>query len=125
MVEKVPADVEAKYNKYVQLRETLTALSQERMMLEGTLAEIDSMIEKLKELPDDVELYKMLGNVLVRASKESLLKELESRKEDLEIRLKAIKSQEDTLKKELDRLAEELKRLLGGGGKPSAAGAGG
>lgn len=123
MVEKVPADVEAKYNKYIQLRETLTALSQERIMLEGTLAELDSMIEKLKELEEDAELYKMMGNVLVRTSKEALLKELESRKEDLEIRLKAVKSQEDSLKKELDRLAEELKRLLGGGGgKPSAAG---
>ena len=123
MVEKVPADVEAKYNKYIQLKETQAALSQERIMLEGTLAEIDSMIEKIKELEDDVELYKMIGNVLVKTRKDSILKELEDRKEDLEIRLKAIKSQEDSIKKELDRLAEELKRLLGGGGgQPGAAG---
>ncbi|MCE4602474.1 MAG: prefoldin subunit beta [Desulfurococcales archaeon] len=123
MVEKVPADVEAKYNKYIQLKETQAALSQERIMLEGTLAEIDSIIEKIKELEDDVELYKMVGNVLVKSRKDSILKELEDRKEDLEIRLKAIKSQEDSIKKELDRLAEELKRLLGGGGgKPGAAG---
>ncbi len=123
MVEKVPADVEAKYNKYIQLKETQAALSQERIMLEGTLAEIDSIIEKIKELEDDVELYKMVGNVLMKSRKDSILKELEDRKEDLEIRLKAIKSQEDSIKKELDRLAEELKRLLGGGGgKPGAAG---
>ncbi len=123
VVEKVPADVEAKYNKYIQLKETQAALSQERIMLEGTLAEIDSIIEKIKELEDDVELYKMVGNVLVKSRKDSILKELEDRKEDLEIRLKAIKSQEDSIKKELDRLAEELKRLLGGGGgKPGAAG---
>jgi len=112
MVEKVPSEAEAKYNKYVQLRETLNALTQERITIEGSLAEIESLMEKLKALPNDADLYKMEGYVLVKASKESIMSELNSRKEDLEIRLKALKSQEDSLKKELERLAEELKRLI-------------
>ncbi|MCE4599921.1 MAG: prefoldin subunit beta [Desulfurococcales archaeon] len=112
MVEKVPSEAEAKYNKYVQLRETLNALAQERITVEGSLAEIESLLEKLKELPGDADLYKMEGYILVKATRDSIMEELNKRKEDLEIRLKALKSQEDSLKRELERLAEELKRLL-------------
>ncbi|MEB3774284.1 MAG: prefoldin subunit beta [Desulfurococcales archaeon] len=122
MVEKVPADVEAKYNKYLQLRETLAALSQERIVMEGTIAEIESVLEKIKQLGDDTELFKIVGSVLVKTSKEDIVKELESRKDDLETRLMAVKSQESSIKKELDRLAEEIKRLLGGGGQAGVAG---
>ncbi len=122
MVEKVPADVEAKYNKYLQLRETLAALSQERIVMEGTIAEIESVLEKIKQLGDDTELFKIVGSVLVKTSKEDIVKELESRKDDLETRLMAVKSQENSIKKELDRLAEEIKRLLGGGGQAGVAG---
>ncbi|MEB3779788.1 MAG: prefoldin subunit beta [Desulfurococcales archaeon] len=112
MVEKVPSEAEAKYNKYVQLRETLNALAQERITVEGSLAEIESLLEKLKELPGDADLYKMEGYILVKATRDSIMEELNKRKEDLEIRLKALKSQEDSLKRELERLADELKRLL-------------
>jgi len=122
MVEKLPADAEAKYNKNVQLRETLAAITQERMVLEGTIAEIDSVLDKVNNLPDDVELYKMVGNVLVKTDKTSVVKELNDRKEELELRLKALKSQEDSLKSQLDRLADELKRILGG--QTGVAGAG-
>ncbi|MEB3860581.1 MAG: prefoldin subunit beta [Desulfurococcales archaeon] len=123
MVEKVPPDVEAKYNKYVQLRETLNAVVQERLNVEGTIAEIDSIVEKLKDLPEDAELYRMFGYVLVKSSKEEVLNELNEKKEDLELRLKALKSQEDSLKRELERLGEELKRLLSG--RTGATGIGG
>ncbi len=121
MVERLPPDVEAKYNKYMQLRETLNAITQEKVVLEGSIAEIDMIIEKIKEVGDDAELYKMTGFILVRSSKDDVLKELEDRKENLELRLKAIKSQEDTITSELRRLEEELKKALGG--KP-AGGAG-
>ena len=123
MVEKVPPDVEAKYNKYVQLRETLNAVVQERLNVEGTIAEIDSIVEKLKDLPENTELYRMFGYVLVKSSKEEVLSELNEKKEDLELRLKALKSQEESLKREIEKLGEELKRLLSG--RTGAPGIGG
>ncbi len=121
MVERLPPDVEAKYNKYMQLRETLNAISQERVVLEGSIAEIDAIIEKIKEAGDDAELYKMAGFILVKSSKEAVLKELEEKRENLEVRLRAVKSQEESMTSELRRLEEEIKKALGG--KP-AGGAG-
>ncbi len=122
MIEKVPREVEAKYAKYVKLRETLSKILQEKALAEAALAEANSILEKLSSLPDDAEVYKMQGFVLVKVAKADLVKELEEKKEDLEIKLKALEAQEKKIKEELERLAEELKKLLGGTG---AAGIGG
>lgn len=114
MVERVPPEVEAKYTKYVKLRDTLAAVTQERTALEAALSELDEVLGRVSGLPDDAELYKIVGHVMVRASKSSLLDELKSRKEELEIKLKAVKTQEEYLRREVDRLAGELRALLSG-----------
>ncbi|MDP8002666.1 MAG: prefoldin subunit, partial [Caldisphaera sp.] len=64
MVEKIPPEAEAKYNKYLQLRDTYNVIVQERMNAESSLGEIEKVLEKLKSLTDDTELFKMTGFVL-------------------------------------------------------------
>jgi len=122
LVERVPPEVEAKYSKYVKLRDTLAAVTQERVTLESAISEIDDVLEKINRLPGDVELYRLVGYVMVRSTRDEIVNELKNRKEELELRLKAVKSQEEYLRREVDRLAGELRTLLSGAG---GAGAGG
>ncbi|MEM0365948.1 MAG: prefoldin subunit beta [Acidilobaceae archaeon] len=122
MVERLPPEVEAKYTKYIKLRDTLAAVTQERVTIETTISEIDDVLGKINRLSQDIELYKIVGYVMVKSSRDDIINELKSRREELELRLKAIKSQEDYLRREVDRLTGELKALLGGTG---GAGAGG
>jgi len=117
LVERLPAEAEAKYNKYVKLREMLAAISRERASLEALITEIEQVVEELEKLGDDVEAYKLMGSVLVRKSKKELLDEHKERKEELEVRVKALKNQEDALRQEVEKLARELQRLLSGVGK--------
>jgi prefoldin beta subunit len=119
LVEKIPPEAEAKYNKYLQLRDTYNVIVQERMNAESSLGEIEKVLEKLKSLTDDTELFKMTGFVLVKSKKEDLLKELEGKKEDLELRIKALKNQEAMVKDQIDRLTSELRQLLSGITGPS------
>jgi prefoldin beta subunit len=121
MVEKVPPEVEAKYNKLLRLRETLAAIAQERASLEALQSEIEAVLSEIQSLPEDVRLYKMVGNILVEKSKEDVVKELSERKEDVELRLKALRSQEEALKKDIEKLTAELQRMLSG---TAGAGAG-
>ncbi len=122
MVERIPPEVEAKYTKYVKLRDTLSVVTQERVTLEGAINEIDDVLDKVSRLSADVDLYKLVGYVMVKSSKDEIIAELKNRREELELRLKAVKSQEEYLRREVDRLAGELRTLLGGTG---GAGAGG
>lgn len=114
-MERVSPEVEAKYSKYVKLRDALAAVSQERLTIETSLGEIEDLLERIGKMPEDVELYKLMGYVLVRSKRDEVSEELKNRKEELQLRLTAVKAQEEHLKKELDRLAAELKALLGGG----------
>jgi prefoldin beta subunit len=122
LVERIPPEVEAKYTKYVKLRDTLSVVTQERVTLEGAINEIDDVLDKVSRLSADVDLYKLVGYVMVKSSKDEIIAELKNRREELELRLKAVKSQEEYLRREVDRLAGELRTLLGGTG---GAGAGG
>jgi prefoldin beta subunit len=122
LVERIPPEVEAKYTKYVKLRDTLSAITQERVTLEGAISEIDDVLDKVSRLSADVDLYRLVGYVMVKSSRDEVIAELKNRREELELRLKAVKSQEEYLRREVDRLAGELRTLLGGTG---GAGAGG
>jgi len=122
MVERVPPEVEAKYTKYLKVKEVLDTVSQERLNIEATIAEISSILESLEKLGDDVELFKLMGYVLVKTTKDSLMSELRDRKEELEARLLTVKRQENQLREELERLSSEIRELLSG---RTGAGAGG
>jgi len=122
LVERIPPEVEAKYTKYVKLRDTLSAITQERVTLEGAISEIDDVLDKVSRLSADVDLYRLVGHIMVKSSRDEVIAELKNRREELELRLKAVKSQEEYLRREVDRLAGELRTLLGGTG---GAGAGG
>ncbi len=114
-IEKVPPQVEAKYRKFVQARELLARVAQEKALLEASLADIEKLLEELKEVGDDTELYRMKGIVLVKTSKETLVKELQEKKESFELKLVALRKQEESLQKEVERLSKELTQMLGGG----------
>ncbi|BAN90372.1 prefoldin subunit beta [Aeropyrum camini] len=123
MVERLPPEVEAKYTKYLKLRETLSVVMREKATVEAGLAEVESVLKELEGLPDDAELYRLTGFVLVKRSKNEIVDDLNKRKEDLELKLKVLKSQEEHLKKELERIESELRRLLQGGALGGAKGA--
>ncbi len=122
MVEKVSREAEAKYMKYMKLRETLAKILQEKAIAEGAMEEVNALLSQLKELPEDAELFKMTGYVMVKTTKNDIVKELEDKKEDLEIKLKALEAQEKKLKEDLDRIADELKRMLSGSGAAPVGG---
>ncbi len=123
-IEKIPPQVEAKYRKFIQARELLEKVSQEKALLEASLAEIDSVIEELNSLPDNAEVYRMKGVVLVKVEKNEALKDLNSKKESIELKLMALRRQEETLQKEVERLGRELNQMLAGGGGAPVGGAG-
>ena len=123
-IEKVPPQVEAKYRKFVQARELLARVAQEKALLEASLTDIDKLLEELEKVGDDTELYRMKGMVLVKTTKEALVKELKEKKESLELKLMALRKQEESLQKEVERLGKELAQMLGGAGGAPVGGAG-
>ncbi|MEM4558124.1 MAG: prefoldin subunit, partial [Desulfurococcaceae archaeon] len=76
------------------------------------LSEIDSIIDALKNLSDDAEVYKAVGHVLVRKTKADIWKELEERKELLVIKRDKYKKQLDFLSKQINDLENKIREAL-------------
>jgi prefoldin beta subunit len=94
----------------------LERVRQQRELIEAEIKELQRVKETVKELPDDAEIYKNIGHVLVKTKKDEVLKEVEEKIELLEVKLNAQKKQEEMIIKEIEKLKAELQKYLGVGG---------
>jgi prefoldin beta subunit len=68
--------------------------------------EIISALEEIKNSGDEV--YKIIGQVMVKSNKQSMEKELKGKKELIELRLKNLEKQENMLKEKVTALRNEV-----------------
>ncbi|MCE4627679.1 MAG: prefoldin subunit [Desulfurococcales archaeon] len=112
MVEKAPAEVlRAKYKKFEELRAQLNKILQAEATTARSLEEAKTVLEEVKKLPDDTELYKQVGFVLVPVKKEELVKELEAKIEELEALRAKYEKMRKEIEEDLNRLMEEIRKL--------------
>ncbi|WFO76055.1 prefoldin subunit beta [Desulfurococcaceae archaeon MEX13E-LK6-19] len=109
---QLPPEVQQALVEYENLRNTLAKVEAELRLTESELAEIEDILANLKELPDDVEVYKSVGHVLFRKKKEDVIKELEERKELLQIKQQKYKNQVELLRKQVSEAEKKLRDLL-------------
>lgn len=98
-----------------QLQQSLAILLSEKQRIEAELAEVNAAIEELGKLGDGAVVYKAVGPVLVQTTKESMVAELNERKELADTRLKVLERQEARARSQLESLQKEVQRLLSGG----------
>ncbi len=89
----------------------------QKQNLELKLKEIEMAIEELKK-EESPNAYKIVGPIMIKRDKDSLLKELEEKKNLLELRIKAYDKQIDKLNSRMKDLQEKLRGgSLGSKGK--------
>jgi len=75
--------------------------------------EIDKALEELDKTKGE-DIYKAVGPILVKSTKDELEKELKERKETIDLRLKSLKKQEERLRGRLKESQEKLEEILKG-----------
>ncbi len=98
--------------QYQTLREHYARIDAELKIVEAELSEIESIMDTLKTVGDDVELYKAVGHILVKKSKSDVLKELEERKELLTIKRDKYRKQLEFLNKQISETENKLRETL-------------
>jgi len=88
------------------IEQAVQNLSLQKQLFQVELSETDSAIENLKDVKGEV--YKIVGNLMFKAEKEPLKKELERKKQLLDMRIKAIEKQEEELNKKSLKTREEI-----------------
>jgi len=110
--ESLPEKVKEQVMRLQQLQNTLQALVLQRQSAELELRNVERAIEELEKTSDDAVVYKSAGPLLVRRDKESLVKELNERKEILNARLKVLERQEERTRERIRELQSSVQKEL-------------
>ncbi len=109
---ELPPQVQNMVAQMQQVQQQLQAVIAQRMQVEALLKETEEALEEVKKAPDDAPVFKVAGSILVRASKEEVIKELEEKKETYEVRINTLKRQEERLKERLAEIQKKLQSML-------------
>ena len=100
--------VEALEQEYITLQQQIRNVLIQKETIKLQLAEIDSALEELKNSREE-NVYKVVGNVMIKKSKNDVEKELKEVKEDLQIRVNSLEKIEKDLIERIKNIEEKLK----------------
>ncbi|MFA5992180.1 MAG: prefoldin subunit beta [Candidatus Pacearchaeota archaeon] len=107
-------NIDAETNQKIQnlqgLEHNFQALMMQKQTFQVEFNELETALAEVEKTKDDV--FKVLGQVMIKADKNSLKTELKEKKDLLEIRLKSIEKQELSMREEVERLRGEIVEKL-------------
>jgi len=109
---ELPPQIQNMVAQLQQLQQQLQAVVSQKAQLESMLRETEDAIEEVEKSAEGSAIFKAVGNVLVKADREEVLKELKEKKETTEIRIKSLERQEERLKERLVELQKKLQSIL-------------
>ena len=88
------------------LEQNFQNLILQKQAFQMELSETSSALKEIEKAGDEV--FKIIGQLMIKTDKSSTKKELQDKKKMLDLRIKAIEKQESSLTKQLEKLREEV-----------------
>jgi prefoldin beta subunit len=85
-----------------------TILQKQAFQIE--LAETNSALAEMEKAGEEV--YKIIGQLMIKTEKSKIKEELEAKQKILELRIKALERQESSFTEQLEKLREELAKSM-------------
>ena len=114
MAQELPPGVRSQIAKLQKMQEELQYVLTAKQQRQLQLYEIQNALTELENLPEEREVFKIVGTIMVSKDKESIIKELTERKELVETQLKTLQKQEELLRKQLEELNKKIRASIGG-----------
>jgi prefoldin beta subunit len=112
--EEIPPYLREQLARYEQLQQNLQAILVQKQQIDLESSEVEKALEELKKASDSDAVYKSAGNLLVRAKKDELLKELDERKELSSTRSAVLAKQEQRVRESVKELEAKLQEAIKG-----------
>jgi len=104
MTSELPPQIQNQIAQLQQVQQQVQALA----MQESKMA-----LEELEKLADDAVVYRNVGELVIKTSKEESVSKLKDREETLSLRLQSISRQEERLTTRFKQLQEQIQQALG------------
>ncbi|MHB1908172.1 MAG: prefoldin subunit beta [Nitrososphaerales archaeon] len=110
--EDIPPWLREQLARYEQLQQNLQAILIQKQQLDLESSEISKALEELKKTSETDQVYKSAGNLLVKANKVDLEKDLEEKKELSATRSAVLVKQEQRLRESVKELETKIQDAL-------------
>lgn len=97
--------MQEKLSELQEFEQKMQSIAMQKHGFQTQLLEIENALGELK---DAKEAFKIVGNVVVSAEKEDLIKDLTSKKEIMDLRFTNIEKQEKSLRDSAEQLQKEI-----------------
>ena len=124
--QQIPPWLQEQIAKLQQTQQNLQMTVSQKQQLEFENIETEKSLEELKKVSDDDAVFKFAGTILVKSNKQTLLEDLEEKKELIKTRTTVLSKQEEKLKTSLkeqeSKIQEMIKNPSTMGAKPPSEG---
>jgi prefoldin beta subunit len=117
--QQIPPWLQEQIARLQQTQQNLQMTVSQKQQLEFENIETEKSLEELKKVSDDDAVFKFAGTILVKSNKQTLLEDLEEKKELIKTRTTVLAKQEDKLKTSLKEQESKIQEMIK---NPSAMG---
>ncbi len=110
---QLPPQVQEQLMRLQQAQQNMQSIMAQKQQLEIERIETDKALEELKKAGDGDAVYKHAGSVLIRSTRDSLVSELEEKKELAKTRTTVLQKQEARVQESLRGYEAKLKEMMG------------
>lgn len=111
---ELPPYLREQLARFDQLQQNLQAVLIQKQQVEAELAETEKALEELGKVSDTETIYKYAGNLLIKVSKEAIVKELTEKKELATTRQLVLSKQEARFRESLKELQAKIDETVKG-----------
>lgn len=97
---------EKKIQEMQMLEQNLQNLFMQKQAFQMELSETDAALKEIEKAGDEV--FKVIGQLMIKTEKAKMSEELSNKKKLLEIRMNAFEKQEKALMKKIEEIRDEL-----------------
>lgn len=112
MNEKISPEAQKVFIQLQQMQKQMQNIDMQRQSLTYQKMEIEKALEEVKKCEEKEEMFKIVGPVLIKSSKEKLDNELSETMETIEKNLKIIEDSEKKIGEKMAGSQEKLQEIL-------------
>jgi prefoldin beta subunit len=113
MTAELPPQIQNQIAQLQQLQQQIQGLAMQKSKIEAMQNESKMALDELAKLTENVIVYRNVGELLIKTSKEESISKLKEREETLSLRLQSISRQEERLTSRFKQLQEQIQHALG------------
>ncbi len=108
----VDSDTNKKIEELSLLEAHLQSMLAQKQSFQVELNEITNALDELEKMPKNDEIYKVSYGIMLRSSKDKVIKELEEKKKLVDARISSVDRQQTLIEKNIQQTREEINGIL-------------